>query len=91
MNKIFLSIVLIGLLGINIFIFVPQINRSYVKIKRIEKRINEIDSKVLAFKEEIKDYSEKIEKLKLPYYREKIGREKLQMVKEGEQVYKLAN
>ncbi|MGL5122847.1 MAG: septum formation initiator family protein [Fusobacteriaceae bacterium] len=91
MKKIINSIVIVSFLGINIIIFAPQINRSHVKIKRTERKIEEIDIKLLAFNEEIKEYSEKIEKLKIPYYREKIGREKLQMVKEDEEVYKLAN
>ncbi|MGL6063615.1 MAG: FtsB family cell division protein [Fusobacteriaceae bacterium] len=91
MKKIIFSIVIVSFLSVNIIIFFPQIQRSYTKIKRIEKKIEEIESKSLGLKEEIKDYSEKIEKLKIPYYREKIGREKLQMVKEGEEVYKLAN
>ncbi|MGL5050543.1 MAG: septum formation initiator family protein [Fusobacteriaceae bacterium] len=91
MKKYLIDIVLLGFLGMNIFVFVPSIARSKVKLERIDKRSLEINSKKSVLEEKIADYDIKITKLNSPFYREKIGREKLQMIQEGEKIYKVTN
>lgn len=86
-----LGILLSIVISLLCYFFVPAIYRSYSKINRINRRMIDIDAQILAYKEGIKSYDDKLEKLNIEFYREKIAREKLQMVREGEKLYKLAN
>ena len=75
-------------ISINIFIFIPQMKRSLGKIDRLDNKILEIDSQIKVINRKIIEYDIKILDSKNSFYREKIGREKLQMVREGEKIYK---
>ena len=88
MKKYIKNIIILIFLSINIFIFIPQIKRSLSKIYRLDKSINEIDSQIEGISEKILEFDERILDSKIDFYREKIGREKLQMVREGEKIYK---
>ncbi len=83
-------IVLMCIIAFNVYLFLPQILRSNKKIDRIDKNLEVISTEIAASKEQIASYEEKIKKLEDPFYRETLGREKLQMVKDGEVIYKLA-
>lgn len=91
MGKYVVYTILLAFVGANIYMFFPSIQRSRVKMERIDKRVLEINSKIAGYDEKIAEYDEKIGKLKIDFYREKLGREKLQMVKEGEKIYKVTN
>lgn len=87
----YLGLILSFILGTICYFFAPPIYRSYSKINRIDRRLVDIDAEILAYQENIKQYDDKLSKLSIEFYREKIAREKLQMVREGEKLYKLAN
>lgn len=91
MNRTISTLIFMVILAINVAIFSPQIMRSIVKINKMNLHLKDINVKILVYKEKIEDYNEKIEKLKNPYYREQIGREKLHMVNDGEIIYKLVD
>lgn len=79
--------VILLFLSINIFIFIPQVKRSFSKINRLDTSIMGINSQLEGMKERIDEFDEKILDSKIEFYREKIGREKLQMVGEGEKIW----
>ena len=89
MKQILILIIVTVLVGGNCVAFFPQIARSYSKYSKNMRKISEIDIKVLALTEQIDDYSKKVVELSDPYYIERIGRDKLKMVKDGEKIYKL--
>lgn len=88
-KEVFIIIIISIIIGGNCTVFFPQIARSHIKYSRNMKKINELDVKILALKEQIDEYSKKVGELNDPYYIERIGRDKLKMVKEGEKIYKL--
>ncbi|MGL4392843.1 MAG: septum formation initiator family protein [Fusobacteriaceae bacterium] len=82
-------ILLMFVIGITASKFVPQIIRSNTKIQRTEKAIKDIEKKIIATNDGIESYQKKLKDLEDPFFREKLGREKLQMVRDGEKIYKL--
>lgn len=89
MRKIIFGIVIVAILG-KLPSTISQIIRSHTKYNKNKSRINEIDVRILTLKDQINEYTEKLEDVKSEYYVERIGRDKLRMVKEGEKIYKLA-
>ena len=70
------------ILAIVLYVFVPQIYRSYIKVNKLKNEKKQLLNK-------IEEYNKRIEELKDEFYREKISRDELQMVKEGEEIYRL--
>lgn len=73
----------------NIASFAPNIYRSYIKISKLEKEIATIKEAQCSIKEKIQMYDNEIEDLKDIDNKEKIVRNKLQMVKNGEIIYRV--
>lgn len=86
-SKIFCIIILLGVL----YLFLPQIYRSYVKINKLNSEKKLILEKIQLEKNRIKEYNNSISALENDFKREQISRDKLQMVKEGEEIYRLIN
>ena len=62
--------------------------RSYIKIEKLKREQLEIKEKIKIVKKKIEDYNIRIEKLGDDFQREKIARDRLQMVKENEKIYR---
>ncbi len=74
---------------LNLAIFVPNIYRSQVKISKLQKEIYNLKEAQSNIKDKIEIYNKEIESLKDINNREKIVRNKLQMVKHGEIIYRV--
>lgn len=77
------------ILAIVLCVFVPQIYRSYIKVNKLKNEKKQLLNKIELEKNKIEEYNKRIEELKDEFYREKISRDELQMVKEGEEIYRL--
>ncbi|STO30996.1 Septum formation initiator [Fusobacterium necrogenes] len=73
---------------LNLYFFVPYMYRSYIKIEKLKREQLEIKEKIKIVKKKIEDYNIRIEKLGDDFQREKIARDRLQMVKENEEIYR---
>ena len=82
---------LYGIILLNIYFFVPYMDRSYVKMEKLQREQNDIKEKIELAKNKIEDYNRRIDKLEDDFQREKIARDKLQMVKEKEEIYRFIN
>lgn len=82
---------LYGIIFLNIHFFVPYMYRSYVKMEKLQREQNDIKEKIELAKNKIEDYNRRIDKLEDDFQREKIARDKLQMVKEKEEIYRFIN
>ncbi len=74
---------------LNLAIFVPNIYRSQVKITKLQKEICALKEAQANIKDKIESYDKEIESLKDINNREKMVRNKLQMVKHGEIIYRV--
>lgn len=86
-SKIFCIVILLAVF----YLFLPQIYRSYVKINKLNNEKKMILEKIQLEKNRIKEYNNSIEALENDFKREQISRDRLQMVKEGEKIYRLIN
>ena len=86
-SKIFCIVILLAVF----YLFLPQISRSYVKINKLNNEKKMILEKIQLEKNRIKEYNNSIEALENDFKREQISRDRLQMVKEGEEIYRLIN
>lgn len=86
-SKIFCIAILLAVF----YLFLPQIYRSYVKINKLNNEKKMILEKIQLEKNRIKEYNNSIEALENDFKREQISRDRLQMVKEGEEIYRLIN
>lgn len=75
---------------LNLASFVPSIYRSCVKVSKLRNELAELKQTEENIKEQIENYNREIESLKDINNREKIVRNKLQMVKSGEIIYRVA-
>nr|WP_240934740.1 septum formation initiator family protein [Fusobacterium sp. FSA-380-WT-3A] len=75
--------------SIVVFAFIPRIYRSYEKITRLNAELTSLKEKKDILNENIKEYERDIKNLDNEFYREKLVREKLKMVKPGEEIYKV--
>lgn len=75
---------------LNLASFAPNIYRSYVKVSKLEKELAELKKTEISIEEQIEKYNQEIESLKEISTKEKIVRNKLQMVKPGEIIYRVA-
>lgn len=80
--------ILFVILLLNIYYFAPYISRSHVKIEKLKKEQREIEEKIELAKKGIEDYNRNINTLGDDFQREKIARNRLQMVKEQEEIYR---
>lgn len=85
-NVLKFSLFLIILL--NLYYFVPYIYRSFVKIEKLKKEQIELNEKIEKTKLKVEDYNNKIDNLEDDFQRESIARNRLQMVKENEEIYR---
>lgn len=74
---------------VNLASFAPNIYRSCVKISKLEKEISSLKDAQCSIREKIKMYEQETENLKDIDNREKMVRDKLQMVKHGEKIYRV--
>ena len=86
-SKIFCIVILLAVF----YLFLPQIYRSYVKINKLNNEKKMILEKIQLEKNRIKEYNNSIEALENDFKREQISRDRLQMVKAGEEIYRLIN
>lgn len=86
-SKIFCIVILLAVF----YLFLPQIYRSYVKINKLNNEKKIILEKIQLEKNRIKEYNTSISALDNDFKREQISRDRLQMVKEGEEIYRLIN
>ncbi|MCF2640029.1 septum formation initiator family protein [uncultured Fusobacterium sp.] len=86
-SKIFCIVILLGVF----YLFLPQIYRSYVKINKLNNEKKMILEKIQLEKNRIEEYNNSISALENDFKREQISRDRLQMVKEGEEIYRLIN
>ena len=86
-SKIFCIVILLAVF----YLFLQQIYRSYVKINKLNNEKKMILEKIQLEKNRIKEYNNSIEALENDFKREQISRDRLQMVKEGEEIYRLIN
>ena len=82
---------LYGIILLNIYFVVTYMYRSYVKMEKLQREQNDIKEKIELAKNKIEDYNRRIDKLEDDFQREKIARDKLQMVKEKEEIYRFIN
>lgn len=69
--------------------YFSKIYRSYIKISKLNTEKENIKSQKEKIKDDMKNYDEKIEKLKKDFYVEEIARNELKFVKPGEVIYKV--
>ena len=86
-SKIFCIVILLAVF----YLFLPQIYRSYVKINKLNNEKKMILEKIQLEKNRIEEYNNSISALENDFKREQISRDRLQMVKEGEEIYRLIN
>ncbi|MCI6381599.1 MAG: septum formation initiator family protein [Fusobacterium mortiferum] len=60
-------------------------------MEKLQREQNDIKEKIELAKNKIEDYNRRIDKLEDDFQREKIARDKLQMVKEKEEIYRFIN
>ncbi|WP_291259713.1 septum formation initiator family protein [Fusobacterium sp.] len=82
--KFFLFLIIL----LNLYYFVPYIYRSFVKIEKLKKEQIELNEKIEKTKLKIDEYNNKIDNLEDDFQRESIARNRLQMVKENEEIYR---
>lgn len=75
---------------LNLASFAPSIYRSCVKVSKLRNELAELKQTEENIREQIENYNQEIESLKDINNREKIVRNKLQMVKSGEIIYRVA-
>lgn len=69
--------------------FIPSIYRSNAKIEKFEKELANLESKKKDIKVSIDYYEKEIKSLEKIENKEKVVRNKLQMVKPGEIIYRV--
>lgn len=74
---------------INLASFAPNIYRSFVKISKLENELSSLKETEKNLIEKIDNYNKETEALKDDYNKEKLVRNKLQMVKPGEIIYRV--
>ncbi|WP_372713900.1 septum formation initiator family protein [Ilyobacter sp.] len=88
-NKRELVVTLIFLVFLQYFL--PKIYRSHVKLNKLVKEKKDLNLIHENVKINIMELDQDIEKLNESYYIEKISRERLQMRKKGEVIYRLTD
>ncbi|CAL7869076.1 Septum formation initiator [Fusobacterium necrophorum subsp. funduliforme] len=73
----------------SMFGVIPQILKSQTKIEKIREEIKYLETKNQKERKEIEKYTKNIEELNNDYERERIARNRLQMIKPKEVIYRL--
>ncbi|AVQ16777.1 septum formation initiator [Fusobacterium gonidiaformans 3-1-5R] len=73
----------------SMFGVIPQILKSQTKIAKIKEEIEYLEGKNQKELQEIEKYTKNIEELDNDYERERIARNRLQMIKPDEVIYRL--
>lgn len=76
---------------ISCYYYGPNIYRSYIRMEKLNREKEELLLKKEEYVEQIRLYDEEIKRLKIPFYREKIAREKLFMAREEEKIIRIIN
>lgn len=71
--------------------FFPLIYRSYVKLQKLDIEEKNLHDKIEKLKAKIQKYDSKINVMEDEFEREKIARNRLQMIKENEEIYRFIN
>lgn len=85
------KLILFAITMINLYFFAPYIYRSYVKIEKLKKEELEVKKNIELTKKQIAEYNRGIDTLEDEFQVEKIARNKLQMVKDKEEIYRFIN
>ncbi|MGF6905869.1 FtsB family cell division protein [Fusobacterium sp. PH5-44] len=72
-----------------LYIFVPQIYKSGEKISKLRAEIERLDERIVSDEKRLEELKNNINMLEDPYFKEKLVRKRLRMVKDGEVIYKL--
>lgn len=83
-----MKILVFCMILINSFIFSSYIYRSHVKLDYLKKDREIIAQKKQEALEKIEEYDTLLKQIDDPFYKEKIARDRLQMKKEGELIYR---
>lgn len=73
------------------YIFFPKIYRSHIKLAKLQSEKKSLDLEEKNVKIRIAELDKGIAELNNDYFVEKQAREKLQMKKQGERIYRLTN
>jgi cell division protein FtsB len=64
---------------------------SYTKLQDLKQRNQDFEERTVKLQQEVKDLNKRLYKLEHdPVYMEKVGREKMGVVKKGEVIYKIS-
>ena len=88
MNKRLLWLIVIIILLLSSFNVVPQIRHSLSKKKSTKEEIIAVNKKIEEIKADIEKYDKKIVSLDDEFEKERVARDRFQMVKENEVIYK---
>lgn len=83
-----MKILVFCMILINSFIFSSYIYRSHIKLDYLKKDREIIAQKKQEALEKIEEYDTLLKQIDDPFYKEKIARDRLQMKKEGELIYR---
>ena len=91
MYKNKLNIFLFAVLGIFLYNVLPNIYDNHKKIEVLQQEKEELLLKNKNMEKKLCDIKEEIERLNDEFYVETLSRERLNMVKEDEKIYRLVN
>ncbi len=91
MYKNKLNIFLFAVLGIFLYNVLPNIYDNHKKIKVLQQEKEELLLKNRNMEKKLTDTKKEIERLSDEFYVETLSRERLNMVKEDEKIYRLVN
>ncbi len=91
MYKNKLNIFLFAVLGIFLYNVLPNIYDNHKKIEVLQQEKEELLLKNRNMEKKLFDIKEEIERLNDEFYVETLSRERLNMVKEDEKIYRLVN
>lgn len=79
------------LFGLNGTFFFPLIYRSHIKLQKLALEEKILNDKINKLQVKIESFNKKISLMEEEFEREKIARNRLQMVKENEEIYRFIN
>lgn len=83
------NILVVLLFCLLLYIFVPQIYKSGDKISRLRSEIERLDERIVNDEKRLEELKISINMLEDTYFKERLVRKRLRMVKDGEVIYKL--
>ena len=88
---IFSTFICVLCLGIMLKFFIPHIYKSWIKLKKIDEDMLILSTRIQTLQLQIEGYREKIDDMDDEFQREKVARNKLQMIKQQEEIYRFIN